>query len=158
MRNILIASAALLIATAGTAAAQQATQSVGYEVTAINEISVAGAPSLVISSATAGSAPTSATASGTYAITTNETNRKITAAIDAEMPTGTTLTVTLDAPTGGASAGAVALTTVAADVVTGISTVEESGLSITYDLSATVDAGVVAAGSRTVTYTIVAGA
>jgi hypothetical protein len=42
--------------------------------------------------------------------------------------------------------------------VTGVSNVNQSGLSISYGLSATVAAGVVAAGNRTVTYTITAGA
>jgi hypothetical protein len=140
------------------ASAQTATQTVSYEVTAINEISVAGSPSLVISTATAGSAPTAATASGTYAITTNETNRKVTAEIDANMPSGVNLSVVLAAPTGGTSAGAVTLSTTAQDVVTGVSNVNESGLSIGYTLGATVAAGVVPAANTTVTYTVTAGA
>ena len=153
------AAAALLVpAFAGTAAAQTATQSVSYEVQAINQISVTGSPSLVISTATAGSAPTSASASGSYAITTNETGKKITAQIDSDMPTGVTLTVNLAAPGGGTSAGAVVLSTTPVDAVTGISTVSQSGLSVGYGLSATVAAGVVPAGSRTVTYTITVGA
>ncbi|MEW5928646.1 MAG: hypothetical protein AB1941_14355 [Gemmatimonadota bacterium] len=153
------AAAALLVpAFAGTAAAQTATQSVSYEVQAINQISVTGSPSLVISTATAGSAPTSASASGSYAITTNETGKKITAQIDSDMPTGVTLTVSLAAPGAAASAGAVVLSTTPVDAVTGISTVSQSGLSVGYGLSATVAAGVVPAGSRTVTYTVTDGA
>lgn len=153
------AAAALLVpAFAGTAAAQTATQSVSYEVQAINQVSVTGSPSLVISTATAGSAPTSASASGSYAITTNETGKKITAQIDSDMPTGVTLTVSLAAPGAAASAGAVVLSTTPVDAVTGISTVSQSGLSVGYGLSATVAAGVVPAGSRTVTYTITDGA
>ncbi|HEX2080170.1 MAG TPA: hypothetical protein VHG08_20885 [Longimicrobium sp.] len=155
-------AAVLAIAAAAFAApgahAQTATQTVSYEVTAINEISVTGSPSLVINDATAGSGLTSATASGTYAITTNQTNRKITAQLDTNMPSGVTLAVTLAAPTGGTSAGAVSLSTTAQDVVTGVSNANQSGLSIGYTLSATVAAGVVPAGNRTVTYTITAGA
>jgi hypothetical protein len=143
---------------AADASAQTATQVVSYEVTAINEISVSGSPSLVINDATPGTGLTSTTAGGTYAITTNETNRKVTAHINSNMPSGVTLTVELAAPTGGTSAGAVSLSTVAADVVTGVSNVNESGLSVSYELSATVAAGVVAAGNKTVTYTITAGA
>lgn len=139
------------------ASAQSATQVVSYQVTAVSEISVSGTPSLVINNATPGSGLTSASATGTYAITTNETNRKITAQIDLAMPTGVTLSVTLAAPTGGTSSGTKNLTTLAQDVVTGVSTVDQSGLSITYGLSATVAAGVVPAGNRTVTYTITAG-
>jgi hypothetical protein len=140
------------------ASAQTATQTVSYEVAAVDQISVSGSPSLVVNSATAGSALNSATAGGTYAVTTNGTNRKITASIDTNMPTGVTLTVSLGAPTGASSAGTVTLSTTAQDVVTGITTVNESGLSIGYGLSAAISAGVVAAGNRTVTYTITAGA
>lgn len=149
---------ALVALSAGNAAAQQATQDVSFEVQAINQLAFTGSPSLVISTATAGSAPTSATANASYAITTNESNRKITAAINSNMPSGTTLSVSLAAPSGGSSAGAVSLSTTAQDVVTGVSTANASGLSVTYTLQATAAAGVVAAGTRTVTYTIVAGA
>lgn len=161
MKTIRYAAALAVAASAFAAAdasAQTATQVVSYEVAAINEISVSGSPSLVINDATAGSGLTSATAGGTYAITTNETNRKVTAHINSNMPSGVTLSVELAAPTGGTSTGAVTLSTVAADVVTGVSNVNESGLSISYELSATVAAGVVAAGNKTVTYTITAGA
>lgn len=161
MKSIRYAAALALAAAAfgaRDASAQTATQTVSYEVAAVNEISVSGSPSLVINSATAGSGLSSASASATYAITTNETNRKVTAQIDSNMPSGVTLSVTLDAPTGGTSAGAVNLSTTAQDVVTGVSSINQSGLSITYGLSATVAAGVVAAGNKTVTYTITAGA
>ena len=152
------AAAALLVpAFATTAVAQTATQSVSYEVQAINQVSVSGSPSLVISSATAGSAPTSATASGSYAVTTNQTGKKITAELDSDMPSGVTLSVTLAAPTGAASAGAVDLSVIPVTAVTGIGTVSESGLSVGYQLAATVAAGVVPAGSRTVTFTIADG-
>lgn len=134
------------------------TQTVTYQVDAINEISVSGNPAaLIITAATAGSAPNSVNdASTTYAITTNETSRKITGAINTAMPTGLTLTVQLAAPTGGTSAGAVTLTAVAADLVTGISTLNESTKTITYQLSATSAAGVVPSATKTVTLTLTA--
>ena len=141
-----------------SASAQTATQDVSFEVQAISQIAFTGSPSLVISSATSGSAPNSATANATYAITTNETGRKVTASIDSDMPAGATLSVALAAPTGGTTAGAVVLSSTAADVVSGISTLSESGLSVTYTLEATAAAGVLPASTRTVTYTIVAGA
>jgi hypothetical protein len=158
MNKLVFASALFAAAAATPALAQTATQDVSFEVQAISQIAFSGSPSLVISTATAGSAPTSATASGTYAITTNEVDQKITASIDAAMPSGVALLVQLGAPTGGTSAGAVTLSTTAQDVVTGISTLNESGLSAGYTLTATSAAGVVAADSRTVTYTIAAGA
>ncbi len=152
--------AALVAALASTVtafASNTTTQTVTFEVQAINEISNSGNPgALVVSTATAGSQPDAVTdSSTTYAITTNGTAKKITAAIDTAMPTDVTLKVALGAPTGGTSAGQVTLGTVAVDAVTGITEVAESGLSISYELSALVTAGVVASGSKTVTYTIV---
>src|SRR4051812_24696391 len=56
-----VASAIVLAAAfAGSAHAQTATQDVSYEVQAISQISFSGSPTLTISTATAGSAPTAA--------------------------------------------------------------------------------------------------
>ena len=140
-------------------AATSATQTVTYAVSAINAITVSGNPAaLTVNAATAGSAPTSVSdATTTYAITTNETGKKITGATNTDMPAGLTLTVNLVAPTGGSSAGATSLSSIAADLVTGITTLNESGKTITYNLSATSAAGVVGSASKTVTLTIVDG-
>ena len=142
-----------------TFAGPTATQTVTYEVTAINELAVSAATaSLTVNAATSGSAPTAVTdATTSYSITTNETNRKITGAIDSNMPSGVTLSVTLAAPTGATSAGKQALSTSAADLVTSIATINETGKTITYELAATAAAGVVASASKTVTLTITAG-
>jgi hypothetical protein len=138
---------------------QTATQIVHIQVLAVNQIGVSGAPApLVISSAAAGSAPTSVTANGgSYAITTNEANKKITAALDAPLPPGVRLGVSLAAPQGAASAGDVSLGTSTADLVTGISSVAASALPITYRLSAEPDVYMPAPTTRTVTFTIVSG-
>jgi len=152
----IILTMALVLGVYGVAhAANEATQSVSFEVQAINEISVSGNPEiLTISAATPGSDPTPATdSSTTYAITTNGTGKVITARIDAAMPTGLTLTVNLEAPSVGDSADDVTLSTTAASVVTGIGPVAESSLTITYTLSATAEAEV-GSGSRTVTFTL----
>jgi hypothetical protein len=151
---------ALVLGLSGMAmAASTATQTVTYEVQAINAIAVSGSPAtLTVSAATAGSSPTQVSdATTSYGITTNESSRKITAAINTNMPAGITLTIDLVAPTGGTSAGDVSLSTVAADAVTGISTLAESSKMIAYKLSATIAAGVVASASKTVTLTITAG-
>jgi hypothetical protein len=154
-----LAAAGLICATSGIAlASATATQMVTYEVAAINELSVSGSPgSLTVSTATAGDAPDAVSdATTTYAITTNETGRKITGALNTAMPDGVTLTATLAAPTGGSSVSAVTLSTVAADLVTGITTLNESGKAITFGLSATSAAGVVPSAVKTVTLTITA--
>ena len=150
-----ILAATLPLATAG---GQTATQVVHFRVNAVNQIAVSGTPApLAITTATAGGALTSATSAGTsYAITTNESNQKITASIDQGLPAGVTLEVSLGAPTGASSAGLVSLGTSGADVVTGISTTAATALPITYRLSATpqVQLGPTA---RTVTFTVTAG-
>jgi len=139
-------------------ASNVAQQTVTFEIQAINEISVSGNPgALVVNAATAGSQPDSDTdSSTTYAITTNcaSNGKKITAAIGEDMPSGVTLSLTLSAPAGGISGGAKDLSTSAQDVVTAIDAVAQSGISISYQLSATVSAGVVASGTRTVTLTL----
>ena len=85
---------------------------------------------------------------------TGRSNRKITAAIDTDMPAGVALTTTVAAPSGsGVSAGAKTLSETAQDVVTGISLLNETGIPMSYSLSATSAAGTLT-GSRTVTYTI----
>ena len=74
------------------------------------------------------------------------------------MPAGLTLTANVAAPTAaGSSAGAQTLSTIAVDVVTGITKLAEGGLNVTYSLSATPAAGVVSSTTRTVTYTITGG-
>jgi hypothetical protein len=152
----ILASMALMTV-AGVAQAQTSQQTVTFQVNAINQISVAGTPSLTINTATAGSAPTAATASATWAVTTNQSNAKITAELDSDMPTGLTLTVNLQAPGTASSVGATPLAQAAVDVVTGLTKVAAGSLSIGYSLSATTAAGVVSSATRTVTYTITGG-
>jgi len=148
-----------LAALSSNAGAQQATQVVHFQVNAVNQLALTGSPSpLVVSSAVAGFAPASVTAGGTsYAISTNESNQKIIASIDATMPAGLNLEVSLAAPAGAASRGSVTLGTAGADVVTGISATAASALPITYRLNTTPSAQI-AVESRTVTFTIVSGA
>jgi hypothetical protein len=141
----------------GTAAAQSGTQTLSFQVDAINQIAFTGNPSLVVNSASAGSNPSAATTSVTWAVTTNQSNAKITGSLNAALPANVTLTVDLAAPTGGTSAGAQPLGTTAVDLVTAITRVAEGALGVTYTLSATAAAGVVASTTRTVTYTITGG-
>ena len=133
------------------------TQTVTFAVNAINQISFAGTPSLTVTTATAGSDPTSAIdATSTWAVTTNQTGAKISASIPA-MPSGLTLKVNLVAPASATSLGLTALGAVAVDLVTGITKEKGSGLAATYQLDATPAAGVVTSATRLVTYTITGG-
>ena len=157
--------AAKLVAAAGAllvshvAFAQTATQTVTFQVDAINQISVSAASvSLDINTAVAGSNPTSAASTGlTWAVTTNQSNAKITGILNSDMPSGLTLKANLGAPAGATSAGAKPLSSTSSDLVTGITQLAASALSLTYTLDATPTAGVVTSTSRTVTYTITGG-
>ena len=152
------AVAALVIAAAPVAHAQTATQTVTFAVNAVNQIAVTGTPSLTITTAVAGSAPTSVTdATASWAVTTNQTGAKITASIPTAMPAGLTLSANLAAPTGGTSAGFTALGVTAVDVVTGITKLAQGSLALSYKLDATAAAGVVTSATRVVTYTITGG-
>ena len=122
-------------------------------------VAVSGNPGLLrISAAVAGSQPIAVTnGSTTYTVTTPAPNRtyKVTAQLNVALPPGVTLTATFAAPPGATSNGPVALGVTALDAVTGIPRNTNSTQSITYQLSATVAAGVVTLSSRTVTLTIV---
>ncbi|MFO7965917.1 MAG: hypothetical protein R6U50_18465 [Desulfobacterales bacterium] len=163
MKNLFIGiiAVSMCLGFAGTAAAaSSATQTVNYQVSEINELSVSGHPAdMVISTATAGSEPDEVIEdTTTYAISTNCTNKKITADIDSEMPAGVTLKINLAEPTGAVSSGDVDISSATVnsiDVVTGISKVAESGLSIIYKLSAVVAAGHVPLSDRVITLTII---
>ena len=157
---IVFVMAATLIGVSGPAfAASSANQTVTYQVQAINEISVSGNPgALIVSAATAGSQPTVATdATTTYSITTNGSSKKITGVLNSVMPDNTTLKINLTAPTGGTSSGQVTLTATAQDLVTSISGLAQSGLSIGYEFSATLSAGIIASAQKTVTLTVADG-
>lgn len=136
-----------------------ATQTVNFEVQAVNAITVTGNPGkLTVSTATAGQEPDEVSDSSTgYDLTTNGTGMRITGALDSDMPSGVTLKAHLSAPTGGTSAGDVELSSLARNVVTGITEVVANELGITYKLDAVVDAGIVASTTRTVTFTVVGG-
>lgn len=157
MSHIRIIAAAILASAATGAGAQTATQTVTFQVDAINQIAFAGSPSLVINTATAGSDPAAVSAAATWSVTTNQTGAKVTASLNSAMPAGVTLSVSLTAPTGGTSAGAQSLGVTAVDLVTGITRIAQGSLGVSYSLSATAAAGVVASTSRTVTYTITGG-
>src|SRR5216117_3613034 len=157
MTKRILSTIVVLLGAASAASAQTATQTITFQIDAINQIAFSGSPSLVINTATAGSNPTSATAAVTWAVTTNQTGAKITASIGSNMPAGLTLSVNLSAPAGASSAGAQSLSTTAVDLVTSITKLAQAAIGASYSLDATLAAGVVASTTRTVTYTITGG-
>ena len=154
----MVVSGMIVALAATSASAQTATQTVTFQVDAINQVGVTGSPTMAITAAVAGNAPTSVTSAGnTWAVTCNQTGAKITAGIGVAMPAGVTLSATLGAPAGATSAGIKSLSTGAVDMVTGITKLNSSALALTYQLDATSAAGVITSTTRVVTYTITGG-
>ena len=154
--GIVLLAVGLTFGLAGIGLAQnQATQTVSFQISAIDTISVSGNPPTLIISTIPGSVSDSST---TYAVSTNGTNRRITGQITTggDMPANTSLYATLQAPTGGTSAGEQTLTSGSAvNLVTGISTLAESGRQISYRFAAVAGAGIIdPAQNRVVTLTI----
>lgn len=138
-----------------------ANQTVTLAVSAVYKISTSGDPgALTISNGTAGvDALTPATDnSTTYSITQNVANTvKITAHMDAAMPAGYTLMLSL-ASTKGTSAGSVDISNAtsgsAVDIVTAINRGADAGQAIGYSFSANASAGTLSSTTRTVTLTL----
>jgi len=131
-------------------------QSVTVSVQPINELSIAGDVDLTLSTSTPGSGldAVSDALSATYSLTTNDTGKKISGAIDAPFSPGVTLSVLLGAPIG-ATSSIQNLSTTAVDLVTGIGYTAQTGLTITYTASASLLAAPNGSGeSRTVTLTL----
>lgn len=124
-------------------------------ISAINEISVTGAPSLTVSTATAGSDLDDDVdlVSCDLSWTTNAANKKITVATTAAP--SVTLKVVAVTPTAGSAAAEVTLSTTATAFITAIG--KTFGTSdITYTLAASVTDAIVTNETITVTYTIAA--
>jgi hypothetical protein len=155
---IFLLTAVCLTLTASLAfAANSDTITVNYEVQAINELNIDDASvTLTITTATPGQDPDQVTDSATYDITTNcaADAKKVTAAIDTDMPSGLTLKINMAAPTGGTSPGAVTLSSVAVDSLTALDAVSETNLNMTFSLDATAEGGVVTSASKTCTLTL----
>ncbi len=136
--------------------ATTATATITYSVESIDTIAISGNPGpLVVNTATAGSDPSTAIDnSTTFAVTTNNDSRNITCAVSSSMPTGVSLGINMDAPTGATSMGYIDMTTTPVIVVSGISNVAQASLGISYILEATVNAAQVSSATNIVTFTI----
>ncbi len=143
----------------GAWALDNATQEVTITVPEINDIAVSGSPTLTIVTPEAGALFADAVASGSWDITTNvpdPSTKKLTAVLDEVMPTGLTLQIAVTAPATGTSGSVTyeaTFGTAAADVVSAISAVSQSGMAIDYTLSADATA-TPGDHSKQVTYTL----
>ncbi|MEP6989911.1 MAG: hypothetical protein ABJA80_03200 [bacterium] len=120
-------------------------------------LTVSGSPApFTVTTAVAGSQPIPLTdAITTYFVKAKNAAgpQKITAHLDSPMPAGTTLTITMSAPSGATSLGPVTLDMTDRDIVINIARDNGSTNGITYVFTATVSAGVLAPQTRTVTLT-----
>jgi hypothetical protein len=117
----------------------------------------AASGSLVVNAAVAGSGPTTVSKSNArYRVkVASGTTKQLKASLSSAMPAGVIMTISLAAPSGAVSAGTVTLTTTPQTVVTNITNTSfSSNLAITYTLSATTAAGVVASSNATVTFAV----
>lgn len=111
---------------------------------------------LAVSSAIAGQEPDPVSdASAAYDLLDAEAGSKITGRLDAPLPEGVALQVTLEPPPGASGEGPVTLTTTDQELVILIQSGSYTGLTIEYDFSATVEAGVIPVASRDVVFTVV---
>jgi DNA-binding response OmpR family regulator len=158
-----LCTATLIASVAAVSAAQNtAAQTFNVSVAAINQLSVSGNPlPLSVTTAVAGSnLSTAVNTATTWAVTTNQSGAIVSAAITSGgvLPTGVTLSAMLTAPTAsGASTGLKALGTSGVNLVTGLGKVYQSGMTVEYDLTADISAGVVAPTARTITFTLAGG-
>jgi hypothetical protein len=147
-----------LVALASTgpvaARAQSATQSIRMEIRPISQLAVRGTTSFTIPARNVGPA-TVVSSSASYAITTNEENRRITVAIDEPLPDGVTLRMRMDAPAGAEAADEVTLSTTPQTAVTGISRLNARDLGIDFSLTTGGTATVPSTTTRTVSVTLV---
>ena len=135
------AIAVLLLYGSRTAAAQQV---------------LAPAGPIVVASAVAGAQPTAVVyaAPGYSGVVPFLGQKKIVAQLSSNTPAGVTLAVQITGGSSGTSLGYVNLDIATRDIVIATTPGFYSSVNISYRLSATVTAGVVAATSRTVTFTL----
>jgi hypothetical protein len=141
---------------ASPAMAQSATQAVRLEIRPISRLAVDGATTFTLP-ATKSAKASVVSASASYAITTNEDNRRITVAIDEPMPDGVMLRMRMAAPAGAVAGEELTLSTEPQTAVTGISRLNAGNLGIAFSLVTSDRAVVPAATTRTVRVTLVSG-
>lgn len=114
-------------------------------------------PALTVSPGPAGTGLIPGTTSATsYTVVVLGLGLGIVGQLDAPMPPSTSLLVALAAPGGASSVGPVDLAVTPQTLVRMLPVGTFSGLPITYEFRAVVEAGVVPLTSRTVTFTVIA--
>lgn len=150
-RLITIGGLLMLPIVSARVGAQSATQVVNFRVIAINRATVSGMSAPLTMRSTGAVAD-----GGRFAVASNEANAKIVASLDQALPRGATLSVSLAAPRGAASAGLTPVTTAGTDVITDLPAGTTPALPIAYSVSGDRMQGGVGT-QRRVTYTVIAG-
>jgi hypothetical protein len=128
--RICIAVFVVFLISNSAVAGNVAQQVVRYRVDPINEISInGGSNSLVID---IGKDSRKTEGSAFWAITTNETDKRVMGSLDADMPPGVELLLELETPEGAVSKGSVSLSIDPQGLVTNISRVAQRDLKLTY--------------------------
>ena len=133
-----------------------AQQIVKIEVRAVDILEVNGDPGdLVVNKIPGDHLKVAKDTNTSYRVITNGINKKITGQLDKTIPPNCLLKIKLDAPTGASSKGEVILSEgFASNLVTGINTLAENDLMITYTFSASNDADTFGPLPRIVTLTL----
>ncbi len=150
-------TAFLIIISLPSHASETGTLTIYYAVMAINEIDVnASTVELNVQTAPAGADFVPVIFETSYNLTTNcpSNSKKISASIDSDMPNGIKFEVNAIAPQGASSLGYRELGAISSDLVEGIDATASANIPLTFKLTASVSAGNVISGSRTVTITI----
>jgi hypothetical protein len=156
--TVLLALVVLTTFAFQSAFAQTAAQTVTLEVKAVNKISVSGPVSLLIDDAVPGAAGLIAVSNNisTYSLTHNGSlTGKVTASINSALPTGIKLELTLASTLGTSLTNQdISNATTAIDVVNAIGKGKDAAQMITYNFSATPEAGTLASVAKVVTLTV----
>jgi len=125
-----LAILAVLLVSSLSMAGNVAQQVVTYRIDPINEISINRASNSLVIDIAKDSGKTKGSA--VWAITTNETDKRVIGSLDADMPPGVQLVLQLEGPQGAVSKGSVSASSSPQDLVTHISTVAQGDLKIRY--------------------------
>ena len=118
-------------------------------------MTLSGEPSaLVIDAATPGDAPQSVADEVTTYSMTVDARTDVLVQLDAPLPAGVTLELWMEAPAGAVAVGPIAVSTVPQRVVRDVPAGTHLGLRVSYEMTASVRAGVVAFDARQLTFSM----
>jgi len=115
---------------------QASTTSVSINIQEVSMISSTGSLTFNLNSMDTSGNLEDVTLNTLYSVSTNGSNKKVTAALDDSLPIGVSLNVEMQAPVGSSSTGAQQISMLPVDLVTGISKQKGTSLNITWIASA----------------------